>query len=59
MKVIELMFPGTQAMVSMIPTVVETSPSALQRFAPIDRDCYADNEFDLKILPPEKGYRLG
>ena len=51
------MFPGTQAMVSMIPTVVETSSSALKRFAPIDRDCYSDNEFNLKILSPENGYR--
>jgi len=45
-------------MVSIIPSVVDTSVAALQRFLPIDRDCYSDSEFNLKILPLEYGYRL-
>ncbi len=52
-----LCFPGTYTMASLSPAIVNTSESALTRFHPKERGCYTDDEFHLKRLGWEDGYR--
>ena len=40
-----------------MPVIVNTSETAISRFAPKDRGCYTIDEFDLKYLPLSMGYR--
>jgi hypothetical protein len=42
---------------AIIPSVINTSVSALSRFQPQRRRCYQDNEFDLLNLRYSDGYR--
>ncbi len=44
-------------MASLAPSIVNTSDSALVRFRPNERGCYVDEEFHLKRLGWEDGYR--
>ena len=51
--------PGTENQIAVTPTTTHTTPSALNRFSPEQRDCYTDNEISLKYLPSSSGYRYG
>ncbi len=44
-------------MVSITPSVINTTETALRRFSPVERDCYTDEEFQLPNLLWEYGYR--
>ena len=51
--------PGTENQIAVTPTTTHTTPSALNRFNPEERDCYTDDEISLKYLPSTSGYRYG
>ena len=51
--------PGTENQIAVTPTITHTTPSALNRFNPEQRDCYTDDEISLKYLPSSNGYRYG
>jgi hypothetical protein len=42
---------------SLAPVIVNTSESVIKRFSPLQRDCYHDNEFVMKVLDWEDGFR--
>ena len=44
-------------MVSITPTLTDTSVGAIERFNPIERECYVQDEFNLKMVPTRDGYR--
>ena len=44
-------------MAAITPTKSYTTKEALLRFSPEDRQCYADDEFNLTRLTKELGYR--
>ena len=44
-------------MVPIIPSIFTTKKSAIERFSPIERDCYLDDEFQLPNLKWDFGYR--
>ena len=48
---------GTETLVGLTFSVVNTTEKALSRFTPIERDCYFDGEFELLILNHAQGYR--
>ena len=52
-----MIFLGTYTMASLSPIIVNTSESAVSRFLPEERGCYIDDEFHLKRLGWEDGYR--
>ena len=50
--------PGSSTQLPLKATLTSTSSNALQRFTPTERDCYKEQEVDLKFLPRDYGYRL-
>ncbi len=48
---------GTDSLASITPVVFNTTDKVIERFSPLERGCYIDNEFQLKILTMEDGYR--
>jgi hypothetical protein len=44
-------------LVSLAPTIVNTSENVISRFSPQSRECFTDEEFYLKRLSWESGYR--
>ena len=48
--------PGTENLISLTPTIFNTTPTALD-FAPEDRDCYTDAEFEFIYFTKFQGYR--
>jgi hypothetical protein len=49
--------PGTETLSAMTFTVSETTPKALERLRPDQRNCYVDNEFGFKYLRSDAGFR--
>jgi hypothetical protein len=49
--------PGHFALAQLMPIIVNTTETAISRFAPIDRACYTQKEIDLKYIPLSMGYR--
>lgn len=49
--------PGTENQIAVTPTLIVTSPNAMTRFTPAERDCYSEDEISLKYLPRDHGYR--
>ena len=49
--------PGTENQIAITPTILSTSQKAKDRFSPEERDCYTENEIELKYLPKAHGYR--
>ena len=48
---------GQYTLVSLEPSIINTSENAMYRFIPEKRGCYTDKEFQLKTLKWEDGYR--
>ena len=48
---------GTYTLAYLAPVIVNTSETAIKRFQPEERGCYTDNEFHLKRLGWDDGYR--
>ena len=44
-------------LLSITPSIFTTAKSAIERFTPIERDCYSDDEFKLPNLIWDGGYR--
>jgi len=42
---------------AITPIIINTSENAMSRFSPEKRGCYSDEEFRLKALKWEDGYR--
>ena len=51
------LLPGTLNQIGVSTTLVTTSNGALNRFSPMDRDCFSENEMSFKYLPRDYGYR--
>ena len=49
--------PGVLSEIAVVPTTTNTTEDAIERFDPIDRDCYHEKEVNLKYLTYEVGYR--
>ena len=49
--------PGHETLVSIIGEKTITTDTALQRFDPESRDCYDENEFNLKHFRNKTGHR--
>ena len=49
--------PGHEPLVSIIGEKTITTDTALQRFDPVSRDCYDENEFNLKHFRNKTGHR--
>ena len=49
--------PGTENQIAVTPTLIVTSPNAMSRFTPAERDCYSEDEISLQYLPRDHGYR--
>jgi hypothetical protein len=52
-----LSFPGQYTLAALTPMIINTSENALVRFTPDKRGCYRDEEFHLKTLTWDDGYR--
>ena len=48
---------GTETLVSINPSVVDTTEAAMSAFDPKDRDCYSPDEFKLGKMPESDGFR--
>ena len=48
---------GQYTLVSLAPFIINTTHNEMSRFTPEKRGCYSDEEFQLKILRWEDGYR--
>ena len=48
---------GTETLVSINPSVVDTTEAAMSAFDPKDRDCYSPDEFKLSKMPESDGFR--
>ena len=48
--------PGFLTEVALMPTLTMTNPKVTSRFSHEDRDCYVENEFELKYLKPDYGF---
>ena len=48
---------GHFTLAQLMPIIVNTTETAISRFAPIDRACYTQKEIDLKYIPLSMGYR--
>ena len=42
--------PGSVFQIAVTPTLMNTTPAAIERFAPADRGCYVEGELPLKVL---------
>ena len=51
-----LVAPGSETLIAMIPTILSTTPAALQ-FTPEDRNCYSSDELDLKYFSWNQGFK--
>ena len=49
--------PGSETLLAIMPTILNTSQEAMDRFTPEERNCYADEEFRFKYLKYEYGFR--
>ena len=52
-----LLSPGSSSQLALSSTLNSISNYALHRFTPLERDCFAESELNLKFLPREYGYR--
>ncbi len=50
-------FTGTYTLAYLSPVIVNTSENAINRFQPEERGCYTDDEFHLKRLGWDDGFR--
>jgi hypothetical protein len=48
---------GTETLVALIPSVINTTKNTMARYQPDKRKCYEDAEFDLPNLRYDDGYR--
>jgi hypothetical protein len=48
---------GTDSLASITPVVFNTTENVIERFTPLERGCYINEEFRLKILNMEDGFR--
>ena len=48
---------GMLSEIAIVPTTIETTQDAIDRFTPEERNCYTDNEFDLIYTPKQNGFR--
>ena len=42
--------PGSVFQIAVTPTLMNTTPAAIERFAPADRGCYVEGELPLKVF---------
>ncbi len=49
--------PGQSLQVAVTPSLITTTDAARQRFAPVDRKCYFEEEVLLRHFPAEEDYR--
>ncbi len=49
--------PGQHSYISVTPRLMTTSEGARKRFWPVDRQCYFEDEIQLKHLPNDYSYR--
>jgi len=42
---------------ALTPVIVNTSENVISRFTPLERGCYTNEEFHLKLFPWDNGYR--
>ena len=49
--------PGTETLIALVPSVINTTQEAIDRFTPEQRNCYTDEEFRLKYFKYEMGFR--
>jgi hypothetical protein len=56
-KKISQTFTGQYSQASLTPIIVNTTNQAIYRFPPEVRGCYTDDEFHLKTLTWNEGYR--
>jgi hypothetical protein len=52
-----VIFAGTNVIVALTPVIVNTSETVISRFTPLERGCYTNEEFHLKLFPWDNGYR--
>ncbi len=52
-----LFHSGTFNLAALEPEIVNTTERVINRFGPLDRDCYLEDEFKLKTLKWEFGFR--
>lgn len=45
--------------IKVTPTLFETTPAAIHRFQPSERQCYTDTEMDLQYVPSNQSFRYG
>ena len=50
-------FSGVDSLAVLTPMIFNTSENAITRFTPQERGCYTDDEFKLKIVNREDGFR--
>lgn len=43
--------PGSVFQIAVTPTLMSTTPEAIERFSPLERGCYKEGELPLKYLP--------
>ena len=49
--------PGSETLVAITPTILNTTTSAISKFSPEKRNCYTPDEFDFKYFKRERGFR--
>ena len=49
--------PGVLTEVAIMPTITNTSLDAIEKFDPLERDCYTEDEYKLKYFTLEHGFR--
>ena len=42
--------PGSVFQIAVTPTLMSTTPDAIDRFTPSDRGCYREKELPLKVI---------
>ena len=42
--------PGSVFQIAVTPTLMSTTPDAIERFTPSDRGCYREGELPLKVV---------
>ena len=42
--------PGSVFQIAVTPTLMSTTPDAIERFTPSDRGCYVEGELPLKVI---------
>ena len=54
----QLIYPGTESMINVKPTISYTTKNAISTFSPNERGCYIDDEIELNFLT-KKFHGLG